>query len=82
MPRVRKEKKHRGVLEREKGSNIRWVRFVYVDGIVAAPPKMKQARLFNSAALPKTRKTPYRRQQAKHLSMSWIRTLSRFSGGF
>ncbi len=32
MPRVRKEKKHRGVFEREKGSNIWWVRFMDVDG--------------------------------------------------
>src|ERR1039457_4407649 len=32
MPRVRKEKRHRGVFEREKGSNIWWVRFVDVDG--------------------------------------------------
>ena len=32
MPRVRKVKKHRGVFEREKGSNIWWVRFVDVDG--------------------------------------------------
>ena len=31
MPRVRKERKHRGVFEREKGSNIWWVRFVDVE---------------------------------------------------
>jgi site-specific recombinase XerD len=32
MPRKPKEKKHRGVFEREKGSGIYWVRFVDVDG--------------------------------------------------
>jgi integrase len=32
MPRKPKEKKHRGVFEREKGSGIWWVRFVDVDG--------------------------------------------------
>ncbi len=32
MPRKAKEKKHRGVFEREKGSGIYWVRFVDVDG--------------------------------------------------
>jgi site-specific recombinase XerD len=32
MPRKPKEKKHRGVFEREKGSNIWWVRFVDTDG--------------------------------------------------
>ena len=32
MPRKPKEKKHRGVFERESGSGIYWVRFVDVDG--------------------------------------------------
>jgi hypothetical protein len=32
MPRKAKEKKHRGVFEREKGSEIYWVRFLDVDG--------------------------------------------------
>ena len=32
MPRRPREKKHRGVFEREKGSGIWWVRFVDVDG--------------------------------------------------
>jgi site-specific recombinase XerD len=32
MPRKAKEKKHRGVFEREKGSGIYWVRFLDVDG--------------------------------------------------
>jgi site-specific recombinase XerD len=32
MPRTAREKKHRGVFEREKGSGIYWVRFVDVDG--------------------------------------------------
>jgi site-specific recombinase XerD len=32
MPRKPKEKKHRGVFEREKSSGIYWVRFVDVDG--------------------------------------------------
>ena len=32
MPRKPKEKKHRGVFEKEKGSGIYWVRFMDVDG--------------------------------------------------
>lgn len=32
MPRKARERKHRGVFERDKGSNIWWVRFVDVDG--------------------------------------------------
>ena len=32
MPRKPKEKKHRGVFERENGSGIYWVRFVEEDG--------------------------------------------------
>lgn len=32
MPRKAKEKKHRGVFERDKGTGIYWVRFVDVDG--------------------------------------------------
>ena len=32
MPRKAKEKKHRGVFEREKGNGIYWVRFMDVDG--------------------------------------------------
>jgi site-specific recombinase XerD len=32
MPRKPKERKHRGVFERQKGSNIWWARFVDVDG--------------------------------------------------
>jgi hypothetical protein len=32
MPRKPKEKKRRGVFERENGSGIYWVRFVDVDG--------------------------------------------------
>jgi integrase len=32
VPRKRKEQKHKGVFERDKGSNIWWVRFTDVDG--------------------------------------------------